>query len=253
MIDLGPRCSGGTDVAGCDDEWCEGHGRRRPLLLDLFCCAGGASMGYHRAGFEVVGIDIKDQPHYPFAFTKGDALDPSVWLEATCGREPDVIHASPPCQRFSRARKVGTRKINEAPDLIGQTRELLQAYGEPYVIENVEGAPLFDPVRLCGSSFGLKVRRHRMFEISMPVDEPPACRHKEQGKPVGVYYVMGDQVQGVDRVTGRYVMGGRTASTLEEGQEAMGIDWMPWNQLKEALPPAYTEWVGGQVLARLGQ
>lgn len=207
-------------------------------ILDLFCGAGGASMGYHRAfpDAEIVGVDNKRQDRYPFHFIQMDAL---AYL-LLHGREYDLIHASPPCQKFSitanLARAQG-KKASEV-DLLTPIRPLLQATGLPYVIENVKGAPLIDPVILCGSTFGLRVRRHRLFESNRPLQSPGLCRHKEQGKPVGVYYSLGDKIP----------QGGTTAVSLEDAQDAMGIDWMTWNELKEAIPPAYTEWLGSHCL-----
>ena len=214
----------------------------KPRLLDLFCGAGGAAMGYHRAGFEVVGVDINPQPHYPFEFHHGDAL---TWpLDGY-----DVIHASPPCQVFSRGRKVANGPGTTALDLVESTRDRLDNH--LYVIENVEGAPLIDPYRLCGSSFGLAVRRHRLFETPVLLMGEPLCRHKEQGRPVGVYHKMGDQVKGIDHTTGLVVYGGRTADSVEEAGAAMGIDWMTWKELTQAIPPAYTEWIGQQLMRAL--
>jgi DNA (cytosine-5)-methyltransferase 1 len=206
----------------------------KPRLLDLFCGAGGAAMGYHRAGFEVVGVDINPQPHYPFEFHQADAL--TYPLDGF-----DAIHASPPCQTYTRARHLRDAQggVVSSPDLLEPTRDLLRASGLPYVIENVPGAPLYDPLTLCGSMFRLAVRRHRNFESGLLLVPPSLCDHASQGRPVGVYHVMGDDIP----------YGGRTARTLEEGQAAMGIDWMTWPELKEAIPPAYTEWVGGQLLA----
>ena len=129
----------------------------RPRLLDLYCCAGGAAVGYHRAGFDVVGVDIAFQRNYPYEFHQGDALD----YVAEHGHEFDAIHASPPCQAFSKTR---TLHNNEHPDLVAPTREALQATGKPYIIENVTSAPLRPDVTLCGLMFGLKVFRHRIFE-----------------------------------------------------------------------------------------
>lgn len=199
-------------------------------LLDLFCGGGGASMGYHRAGFDVVGVDIDPQPDYPFEFVQADALNPPVDLSAF-----DLIHASPPCQAYSRAGKLREAQGGTASsgDLLGVTREMLRATGVPYVIENVPGAPMRGAVKLCGSSFGLAVRRHRLFECSFWT-MAPLCDHVTQGRPVGVYHRLGDEIP----------RGGRTASTLDEAQEAMGIDWLPWDTLKEAIPPAYTEYIG---------
>lgn len=230
-------------------------------LLDLYCCGGGAAMGYHRAGFEVVGVDIKAQPAYPFEFHEGDALDVMDRLvegEAVFGyRLPDfdAIHASPPCQFATRARNVGTKKNREPVNLIGPTRDRLEASSLPYIIENVEEARpwLRDTLTLCGSMFGLKVRRHRLFESSSLLFAPGPCAHKAQGRPIGVYHSMNDQVQGIDRKgDGRLVLGGRTAETLEEGQRAMGIDWLPWTRLIEAIPPAYTEHLGRQLISAGG-
>src|SRR5690348_13600467 len=145
----------------------------RPKLLDLFCGAGGAAMGYHRAGFDVVGVDIKPQPRYPFEFHQGDALDPTYrdpWFEPWWIDTFNAIHASPPCQAYTKARKLQGK---EHPDLIGPTRELLKATGLPYVIENVPGAPLVDPVVLEGQMFeGLATQRARWFETNWPLEVP---------------------------------------------------------------------------------
>ena len=214
----------------------------RPVLLDLFCGAGGAAMGYHRAGFDVVGVDIKPQPHYPFEFHQADAL--TFPLDGF-----DAIHASPPCQPFTRGQALRRGKPSAKLDLLRPTRDRLRKAGVPWIIENVEGAPLIRPLTLCGSTFGLAVRRHRLFESSVLIFPAGDCRHRQQGRPVGVYHVMGDQVQGIDHRTGRLVYGGRTAETVEEARVAMGIDWMDWDELREAIPPAYTEWIGRQLLS----
>ena len=164
----------------------------------------------------------------------------------------DVITASPPCQTHSRTKHLRdaqggtTTKI----DLIPQTRSALIASGKPYVIENVPGAPLIDPVQFCGSSFGLKVRRHRLFESNVKL-VGSICKHKEQGKPIGIYGAMNDTAQGLDKTTGKYVIGGSTAKSIEEAKEAMGIDWMIWGELVEAIPPAYTFEIGKQLLSNL--
>lgn len=200
-------------------------------LLDLFCGAGGASAGYVRAGFEVVGVDINPQPDYPYEFHQADAM--TFPLDGF-----DVIHASPPCQSFTRAKHLRDAQgaTSSALDLVNPTRARLRMLGVPYVIENVPGAPL-QGVTLCGSSFGLKVRRHRVFESNVFI---PAlkCDHKTQGRPIGVYHVLNDNIP----------QGGKTAETLEQAQEAMGIDWMKWNSLKESIPPAYTQYIGETIM-----
>jgi DNA (cytosine-5)-methyltransferase 1 len=219
-------------------------------LLDLYCKAGGASKGYADAGFEVVGIDIKKQKRYPFEFIQADCLE--ILQDLDYLRTFDVIAASPPCQTHSRTKHLRdaqggtTTKI----DLIPQTREALIASGKPYVIENVPGAPLIKPVQFCGSSFGLKVRRHRLFESNLELTGS-VCKHKEQGKPIGVYGAMNDTAQGLDKTTGKYVIGGSTAKTVEEARQAMGIEWMLWGDLVEAIPPRYTYEIGKQLISML--
>ncbi len=214
-------------------------------LLDLFCGAGGASLGYSEAGFTVVGVDNKAHPDYPFEMIVDDVFNLSpVFLMGF-----DVIHASPPCQPFTSLMKLAAaqgKKTNK-PDLLEPTRALLIKIGKHYIIENVPGAPLIDPVQLCGSSFGLAVRRHRLFESSLPL-QGSKCDHKTQGKPVGVYGSMGDQLQGKNNKTGGYVIGGKTADTVEQARAAMGIDWdMKWSDLVEAIPPAYSKYLGLQI------
>jgi len=211
-----------------------------PRLLDLFCGAGGAAVGYHRAGFEVVGVDIKPQPNYPFEFIQDDAL---VYLENVYMIPEwfDAIHASCPCQRWSSK----TRNPDAHPDLITPLRPLLEATGLPYVIENVEGAPLRDPVMLCGSSVGLGVERHRLFETNFPV-MVPACAHGIQSRRFRVY----DHGRWyLSRVVPMYGNGGGKAK--EHWAEASGIDWMTHEEMAEAIPPAYTELIGAQLMAHL--
>lgn len=203
-------------------------------VLDLYCGAGGASMGYHLAGFEVTGIDVKHGKRYPFTYKRMSVLD----LTPDDLQGFDFIHASPPCQTFSITKnlRIAQGKSTDKLDLLEPTRKLLIESGKPYVIENVKGAPLINPVQLCGSSFGLKVRRHRLFESNLPI-YGSECDHKTQGRPVGVYGSMKDEIPN----------GGKTAESLEEGRQAMGIDWMLWGELVEAIPPIYTQYIGQQV------
>src|SRR4030042_2837765 len=142
----------------------------KPRLLDLFCGAGGAAMGYHRAGFEVVGVDIKPQPHYPFEFHQADAL--TFPLD-----EFDAYHASPPCQAFTKYKNLRKDLPSRYPNLIPSTRRRLTDTDKPFVIENVEGSPLINPIVLCGSMFGLDVRRHRLFECGKFTVQPLVCHH----------------------------------------------------------------------------
>ena len=209
-------------------------------LLDLYCKAGGASKGYADAGFEVVGIDIKKQKRYPYEFIQADCLE--ILQDMEYLRTFDVIAASPPCQTHSRTKHLRNAqgKSTDKVDLIPQTRSALIESGVPYVIENVPGAPLIKPVQFCGSSFGLKVRRHRLFESSIEI-VGSVCNHKEQGKPVGIYGSMRDEIP----------QGGHTAKTIEQAREAMGIEWMIWGELVEAIPPRYTYEIGKQLLSVL--
>jgi DNA (cytosine-5)-methyltransferase 1 len=206
-------------------------------VLDLFCGAGGAAAGYAAMGWEVVGVDIKPQPHYPYEFHRGDAVEAIDII----GRAFDLIHASPPCQSYSITGNLARAQGKQASsvDLVAATRQALRATLRPYIIENVPGSPLLDPVVLCGSTFGLGVRRHRLFESNLLLQPHGECRHKEQGRPIGVYHTMNDSIP----------QGGKTAETLEQGQQAMGIGWMTWKELTEAVPPAYTLFLARQIEA----
>ena len=205
-------------------------------LLDLYCKQGGASVGYARAGFEVTGVDIKKQKRYPYKFIQADALE--ILQDKEFLSQFDVLAGSPPCQTHSATKHLRNAqgKSTDKVDLIPQTREAFIASGKTYIIENVPGAPLIDPILICGSYFGLKVRRHRLFESNAKL-VGTVCNHKAQGKPVGVYGSMRDEIPN----------GGHTAKSIEEAREAMGIDWMLWGDLVEAIPPAYTEFIGKQL------
>lgn len=220
-----------------------GSAANKPRLLDLFCCAGGAAEGYARAGFEVVGVDIESQPNYPYEFHQDDALK---WLRdhIALGQQPfDVIHASPPCQSFTAYRRKGHGVGDGYPDLIATTRTELRAAGLPYVIENVAGAPLENAVRLCGSTFGLDVRRHRYFESNVLLHQSP-CNHAAQkpGRFPGA-----TNRKPMSRAT---VEVGVWRIPLDVQKAAMGIEReITLAELSEAIPPAYTEFIGGQLLA----
>lgn len=221
----------------------------KPILLDLFCGAGGAANGYHDAGWDVVGVDIEPQPNYPFEFHQGDVLNEFVQWVVGCGwRGFSAIHASPPCQRYSDLAKRNGNG-DEWPDLIAPTRGLLQAIGVPYVIENVEGAPLHDPIMLCGTMFPeLRVIRHRLFESNVALVAPPHGKHPlvfthDKRK---AHYGQLDQNTSFVQVTG----GGN--ATLANKKAAMGCEWMrSHHEVNEAIPPAYTEWIGRQLMAHV--
>lgn len=221
-------------------------------LLDLFCGAGMAADGYVQAGFDVTGVDNRPQPNYPCAFLQGNALD--VLQDRQFLSQFDIIHASPPCQQHTRAKHLRTAQGGRSKydDLLTPCLELLRSCGLPWVVENVQGAPGMEgAVVECGSAYGLKVRRHRLFLASFPL-VGSGCKHKEQGKPIGVYHVMGDTCKGVCSKTGKLVIGGSTAKTVEEGRFAMGVDRpISWNELKEGFPPAYTRHVGEQAWMHL--
>jgi len=194
---------------------------RKPKLLDLFCGVGGASMGYYRAGFEVEGVDIKPQPHYPFKFYQADALE--FPLEGYA-----AYHASPPCQYYSMMQNIHKNK-NKHPDLIPPVREILLKIQKPFVIENVYGSPLKGHLMLCGTMFGLKIRKHRYFETNfpMPLFAPRVCNHKQ----VYDHYHGGEEQRG----------------EKEKLAEILDIDWMVGNyrsEIRQAIPPAYTEYIG---------
>lgn len=210
----------------------------RPKMLDLFCCEGGAAQGYHRAGFDVTGVDVAPQSRYPFRFYEADALEFLRLLIHGVVGDWDAIHASPPCQDYSKAMRHLTGGY---PRLIDPVRALLKATGLPWIIENVPGAPL--PVQtdlfgahgteLCGTMFGLPIWRHRLFETSFPVSAPRGCDHTAQ--PMNPHRAVRP--------------GGRT--TEAEWREAMGVGWMSRHAAREAVPPPYAEHIGHALLEHL--
>ena len=212
---------------------------KKPRLLDLFCGAGGASVGYYRAGFEVEGVDIKPQPHYPFKFYQADALE--FPLEGF-----DAYHASPPCQAYAsitnrnpRRRLIDMKQLH--PDLIEPIRKLLQDNGKPFVIENIINArpKLVEPIMLCGQMFGLGVFRHRLFECSFPIFAIPHEKHN--GKiGDGHYFAC-------------YGNTHKSNGLMADRIKAMAIDWMTCNEIAEAIPPAYTEYIGKYLMGALNE
>jgi DNA (cytosine-5)-methyltransferase 1 len=218
----------------------------KPRLLDLFCKAGGASMGYHRAGFEVVGVDIEPQPHYPFEFIQADALEKLADKEFIAGF--DAVAGSPPCQSESDMRH---RTGIDYEDFLTPTLELLAGIDKPWVVENVASTKKMPgSLILCGTEFGLKARcrggevrwlsRHRRFGSNVFLLGAGGC-HCTRGKLIGGVYGTG----------GGGPMNRGYKFHAPEGREAMGIDWMTWPELSQAIPPAYTEFIGRQLVAAL--
>lgn len=215
-----------------------------PILLDLYCKAGGAARGYAEAGWHVVGVDIEPQPHYPYNFVLSDALD----FVVRHGRQFDAIHASPPCYDHS---DLGSFTPDTGTAwLLAATRAALTSTRRPYVIENVEGAPMIAPLVLCGTEFGLGVdtdrgrrhlARHRLFESNVPLWGAGGCScGGKRGRIIGVYGTG-------DGGTGRGWKG-----NITQRRAAMGIDWMTRNELANAIPPAYTRFIGEQLLDAIG-
>lgn len=214
----------------------------RPVLLDLYCGAGGAAMGYSRAGFDVIGVDINPQPRYPFEFMQRDAL--AVLIKMRPDGPIAAVHASPPCQAHSALRTVAPGHTSGW--MLPAVRHYLNELGLPYVIENVMGADMPGSIVLCGKHFGLSavrpdrglmhLRRHRQFESNIKLAPPGKCSHPRSEKTIGVY--------------GNGDGGGRGfKGSFAVRKAAMGIDWMNRNELAQAIPPAYTEYIGAQLMA----
>ena len=217
--------------------------------LDLYCKAGGAAKGYHMAGFEVVGVDIEPQPNYPYEFIQADALE--VLEDKDFIRKFDFIHASPPCQFHSRAKGLSKArnggKYGNHIDLIPVTRELLKATGKPYVIENVSGSTLINPIKLYGSQFkNLYTQRERWFESNIPLVEPETPKKKMKTPSAG----NGIGEDGSISICGNGGVRGLNAKqiVLYWGFALGGIDWMTREELAEAIPPVYTEFIGKQII-----
>lgn len=216
----------------------------RPRMLDLFCCQGGASDGYAEAGFAVVGVDIDPQPRYPFKFRQADAIE----FFENHAHQFEAWHASPPCQAHTNAQKI---MGNYHRDFIVPTRRMFIEANEyrvrngvaavPWVIENVPGAPLIDPVELCGEMFGLETYRHRLFESNVTITAPEHPKHVARTTKMGRAPVEGEYMHIVGNFSG-----------VQKGREVMGMPWANRDGLREAIPPAYTEYIGRQIIEHIG-
>ena len=202
-------------------------------ILDTFCSAGGASKGYNDAGFEVVGVDIAPQKHYPYEFHQGNAIEFII----KHGHEFDAIHASPPCQAYTPAGQQWRKGGKVYQDMVAITRYVLIKSGKPWIIENVPGAPLINPLILNGAFFGMRVRRTRLFETSFQI---PFFLIPKEGKSnfrMGRAVKEGDTIVPVGHFT-----------NVEYARKEMRIDWMNRSELAQAIPPAYTQFIGTHLM-----
>lgn len=226
--------------------------RGRPVLVDLFCGAGGAGMGYYQAGFDVIGVDIDPQPDYPFRFIQADAiafLDRMLAGGTWDWVGPGVVaayHGSPPCQGYSSLSALHPEV--DYPKLVGDVRARFRALGRPYVIENVIGSPMTNALLLCGSMFGMRIRRHRLFDTSDLIYAPSPCQHHLQPDILGVYgnsdgaHEPGFKHEGHKR--------GPRQATTTEAREVMEMPWVTKRRgLTEAIPPRFTRHIGEQLLS----
>lgn len=226
-------------------------------ILDLFCCEGGAAVGYNRAGFDVVGVDLekKFSKRYPFDFVVSDAIE----YVKRHGHEFDAIHASPPCQGYTRG---NAGRVTKWPKLIPEVREVLEETGKPYVIENVKDASpeMINPIGLCGCMFDLStidtdgieihLQRLRMFETNTGLRAPKECDHSKHEWVAGAY---GGARR--DKYEAKYIRkGGYVPKDKEVVKRLMGIEHdMTWNGLFESIPPSYTEYVGNHLMRVIGE
>jgi len=222
----------------------------KPRMLDLFCCEGGAGVGYAAAGFDVVGVDLEPRfaKRYPLEFIAADAIE----YVKEHGHEFDAIHASPPCQRYS---ITNASRRHDYPDLIGPTRDALIASGKPWVIENVVGAPLVDATTLCWSMFNeagsvidddgapLRMERHRLFESSIVLAAPERCSHPRDVQVAGSY---GGARR--DKVEARTIRKGGYVPSADVQRQLLGIGWMTQHGMHQSIPPVYSEWIGALLL-----
>lgn len=229
--------------------WVAALDGQKDVVLDLCCGEGGMSAGLVAAGFDVIGVDITDKPRYPYPFLKRDAMQVLRYLVSTGGLwhgiAPVAIHISPPCPRYSNLSKSWNGNPDAHPDLVDEARELLEKIGLPYVIENVVGAPLRNPVKLCGSMFDRPVERHRLFETNFSVPQP-ACNHARQTElwPEGFPALRSGRSDKRARVVGVFGTGGGAAKDLATWEWAMGIDWMSKKGLSDSVPPCYGKYIG---------
>jgi DNA (cytosine-5)-methyltransferase 1 len=203
-------------------------------VLDLYCGQGGAAAGYRQAGFDVTGVDLDPQARFPYPFHQADAI---AWVRQNLDmiRETfSLIHASPPCQHYSKAQRIQDR---DHPDLVGPTRDVLDETSLPWVIENVEGSPLLNPIELCGAMFGLRTYRHRLFETGggFTVAPPAHPRHTAPLRKMGRRPMDGDMIHAVGNFSGVAIV-----------RDDWGVPWMNRNGIRESIPPAYTRYIGEQ-------
>jgi len=215
-------------VTGCADN--------KPKLLDLYCGGGGASFGYELAGWDVVGVDIDPQPKYRGKFIQADAIE---YLKAHY-TEFDAVHASPPCQAYSMASMQFRKAGKEYVDLIKITRNELIKTGLPYIIENVPGAPLHNPILLCGAMFGIRTYRHRLFESNIEIEQPEHPKHIAPNAKMGRRVKDGEYIQYVGHFSG-----------VKMVQEFTGLYWLGGKELAQSIPPQYTKYIGEQLMVAL--